>query len=561
MTKAEDYINRVLKGKETVSKWIELAVERHVKDIKDGEKRGIYFDEAAGEQWVRFAEICHYFDDQWAGKKVVLEPHQAFYFYSSMGWKRSNGARRYRRCYKKIARKNGKSTEEAIRLLGHLFLDDLQGAQGFCAANKEDQAKIVLNMAGQIARQTPALNKHLQMYESRGIIGRIIYYRNNSYIEAIGSDSKRQDGRSPSWVSYDEWHEAKSDSLLNVLESGMGARTMPGPMTDIITTAGFNKEGPCYHYEQYCKDVLEGKLQDDNIYALIFDQDEESEWDNLPMWKKSNPNIGVSVFPEFLEARFNEAVNMGGTKEVDFKTKNLNIWTNASSVWIKDEVWRASSPGIDKDILKGKECYIGLDLAKKLDINALSIFFPNAGTNENGKVSHATLKYFFIPKQKKDKDNDHVDYYRWIDKGFIEEIGEYSIDFRDLGPRIAEILKDYDVKVVGFDRRYAHDGTVRDLQERGYECVEVPQTSNYLHLPTIELEKMVIEGTLEHYQNPVLRWMVSNVELFTDSGGSVRADKAKSKGKIDGVAALINAIFVWMAMEKEEAQEVKIEFW
>ena len=57
MTKAEDYINRVLKGKETVSKWIELAVERHVKDIKDGEKRGIFFDETAGEQWVRFAEI------------------------------------------------------------------------------------------------------------------------------------------------------------------------------------------------------------------------------------------------------------------------------------------------------------------------------------------------------------------------------------------------------------------------------------------------------------------------------------------------------------------------
>ena len=190
----------------------------------------------------------------------------------------------------------------------------------------------------------------------------------------------------------------------------------------------------------------------------------------------------------------------------------------------------------------------------------MAIFFPNVAKIKERDI-HAVIMKFWIPKQKKDKDNDHVDYYRWIDKGFIDEIGEYSIDFRDLGPAIADILKDYEVKMVGFDRRYAHDGTIRDLQEREYEAAEVPQTSNYLHLPTIELEKMIVEGTLEHYQNPVLRWMVGNVELFTDSGGSVRADKAKSKGKIDGVAALVNAIFAWMATEKEEQQEVKIEFW
>lgn len=561
MNKAKDYIKQVQNGKITVSSWVELAIERHQKDLTDAGKRGYIFNEALANQWVGFAEICNLFEDEWAGKKLVLEPWQAFYMYSSMGWRKTNGARRFRRCFMKVARKNAKSTIEAIRLLGHIFLDDLKGAQGYCLANKEDQARIVLNMAGQIAKITPSLNKLLEFYETRGTINRILYRKNNSFLAAHGSDSTKQDGLRPTWVSWDEPHEAKDDKQLNVMESGMGSNRMPGPMTDIISTEGFYQAGPFVEIDNYCKSILKGTIIDDSIYGLLFEQDHEDEWKEPTTWDKSNPNLDVSVFSDYLKERYTEAVNLGGTKEVDFKTKNLNIRCNASDVWINDEVWNTRTIDIKEGDLVGKPCFVGLDLAKKLDINAMALFFPDVSKNEKGMVSHAVLMYFWIPKEKKNKDSDHVDYYRWISLGFIKELGEYSIDFRDLGPEIGEILKDYEVKNVGFDRRYAHDGTIRDLQDEGFECAEVIQNCAYLHLPTIELEKMAIEGTLEHFDNPVLRWMVSNVELYTDTGGSVRPDKRNSKGKIDGAAALVNAIFVWMASKEEEQQEAKIEIW
>jgi phage terminase large subunit-like protein len=384
-----------------------------------------------------------------------------------------------------------------------------------------------------------------------------VYPKSNSFITALGRDSKTQDGFDPSWGIIDEFHEAKDNQLLEVIESGMGARQ--DPMIDIITTAGFNKSGACYAFRKVCIEVLEGKKKDDRLFALIFSHENEKDWQDEKNWQISNPNLDVSVHREYLKARVNAANNEGGTTEVGVKTKNFNIWTNASDTWIQDGTWMQNRQGLKVEDLLGQKCYIGIDLAKKLDINAVVLFFPEV-KEINGKLIHAILPHFFIPTEKKEKDADHVDLLRWIRAGYVQEIGDFSIDFRDLTPILQDIFAKYDVKTIGFDRRYAYDGTIKGLMEAGYDCAEVVQTTNYLNLPTTELEKMAVSGVLEHFGNPVLRWMVGNVELYTDTGGSVKPDKKKSTNKIDGVAALINAIFVWMA-EKDDQIEPSIEFW
>jgi len=552
-----EYIHQISKGKITTSRYVELAVERHLCDLKD--KKEYIFDQKIAEAWIEFAQLCYHWKGIWAGTPIKLEDHQKFYFGCLMGWRKKNGLRRFRKSYKEVARKNAKTTEAAIKAIGHFLLDNVNGAQIYAGANKEEQARIVVNDAGRIIQASPSLKDRFRLFSNKEMVNRVVYPKTKSFMSAVGRDSKTQDGFDPSWGIIDEFHEAKDNKLLEVIESGMGARQ--DPLIDIITTAGFNKAeaAPCYSFRNVCIDVLEGRKEDDTLFAMIFAHENDSDWKDESKWAVSNPNIDVSVSREYLRARVKSAENEGGTTEVGVKTKNFNIWTNASDTWIQDEVWMSCKHNLSQKDLTGKKCYVGIDLAKKLDINAVTLFFPEV-KEVSGKLINAVLCHFYVPKQKKDKDSDHLDYYKWINAGFINEIGDFSIDFRDLAPVLLEIFKKYDIQKVGFDRRYAYDGTIKSLIEAGYDCVEVIQNTNYLNLPTTELEKMAVSGTIEHFNNPVLRWMVSNVEIFTDTGGSIRPDKKRSTNKIDGVAALVNSIFVWLA-DKQEKVEPKIEWW
>ena len=218
----------------------------------------------------------------------------------------------------------------AAILLYHLFADKENTPQILVGANNEDQAKICVNSAGRIIQQSPSLNElvddqtvKLSIY-GRNVVG--IYHQDrDGAVKAMSKNPETQDGFNPSVGIVDEYHEAKDDALLNVIESGQGAR--PEPLLFVVTTAGFDKQGPCFKkLRRSGIDMLSGKIEDDSNLAFIFEMDEGDDWTDPAMWVKSNPNLDVSVFSSYLEARLVKAKNEGGTKEVDFKTKNLNMW-------------------------------------------------------------------------------------------------------------------------------------------------------------------------------------------------------------------------------------------
>ncbi|MGC7991056.1 terminase large subunit domain-containing protein, partial [Salmonella enterica] len=63
-------------------------------------------------------------------------------------------------------------------------------------------------------------------------------------MKVLASDSTKLDGPNPSTFILDEYHAARDNSLKGVLESGQGMRE--NPLAIIVTTAGFDKLGPCY---------------------------------------------------------------------------------------------------------------------------------------------------------------------------------------------------------------------------------------------------------------------------------------------------------------------------
>jgi len=450
----------------------------------------------------------------------------------------------------------------AAILLYHLFADRENTPQILVGANNEDQAKICVNSAGRMMQQSEAFKDllseetvKLSIY-GRNVIG-IYHKEKDGAVKAMSKNPETQDGFNPSLGVVDEYHEAKDDALLNVIESGQGAR--PEPLLFVVTTAGFDKQGPCYSkLRKGSIDMLMGKVEDDAHLAFVFEMDEGDRWDDPGVWPKSNPNLGVSVFPEYLKSRLTKAKNEGASKEVDFKTKNLNMWVDAPTVWIQDETWMKNHYMIDPEELRGLRCYGGLDLAAGIDINAFSLYFPKIRFVNERWIS-AVLWWFWIPKTM--VKTDHFDYTEWVEKGFIRTtsgVFENVIDHKQIINDICELTKDYMIEAVAFDQRLAYHGVVQELgvvfgtsesEEFIHGLYPFTQSMANISLSTKQLETEISNYQLEHFNNPVARWMMGNVVLKKDPIGQIMPDKSKSQYKIDGIASMVNAKAVDMRIE------------
>jgi phage terminase large subunit-like protein len=157
------------------------------------------------------------------------------------------------------------------------------------------------------------------------------------------------DGVNPHLGIVDEYHEASDTSIPDNLESGMVAREQP--LLAIVTTRGFNSNGVLRQLEDTYVAILEGKIENDSVFPLIFALDEGDDWQDETVWPKANPGIGITPSYEGLREQYAKAITEGATSEINFRTKNMNVWTNVASVWIQDEIWMAGSTAYTEDNL------------------------------------------------------------------------------------------------------------------------------------------------------------------------------------------------------------------
>lgn len=561
MTKAEVYAREVLApgNEHKTGKWIKLAAKRFLKDL---ERDDIYLDEIEANRVTDYYEIfLYHFEDRWAGTPIILEGWQNFIVQQVWGWKyKKTGLRRVRKVYAQIARKNAKSTTIGGGIDYELIASSTNSPQVFVGANNEKQAKICTNIAGKIMEGSPKLRPyintgHLKFYSYNDGIYSISFRKKNGSVTTMSKNANTKDGFNPSLGVIDEYHEAKDDSLLNVIESGQGARQEP--LLFVITTAGFNKAGPCYSkLRDVSTKILEGILEDDRMLAFIFELDPEDDWKDEKNWIKANPNLITeesegrgSVSMEFLRARFVQAINEGGSKEIDFRTKNLNEWCDTDKVVIPDDIWIRNKYGLQPEDLKGAVCYGGLDCSKSVDLNSFCLFFPEF-TEISGKVISPIIPFFWLPESKVQSNTDRVDYKKWRDQGFIYQTDGNIADYNRIEYDILKQIEKYDFRGLDYDHAYAGN-VASNLANQGIECAPLRQGHLSLTGPTNEMIRMAYGELFEHFGNPVMRWMIRNLILKTDAAGNIKPDKEKSQNKIDGVSALVNAIARWKRISAE----------
>ena len=536
----DKYINDVQSDNIVVCKYVKQAVERHLKDLQ---RDDIYFDEESATKFLKFSSLCRYTKGELAKlkKKIEFTPQQVFRYWLLFGWKKLDGNRRFRKVYFEVARKNGKSEEAAVVCAYLLLYDKEYGAEVYTAATKHEQARIVFDAAKEMIRKMREDSNKVKQLTLIGVLN-VSVLETNSKLEPLSSRSEKQDGLNPHGAIVDEYHAHQTSDLLEVIQTGMGSRSQP--LLFIITTAGFEKQYPCYSEERATAiDVLNGLKVDDSLMTVIYTLDEGDDWKDENNWVKANPNIGITPTWDFMRQQFQQAINQGVTKEVQFKTKNLNVWTDSSMAWINNETWMACSGEIPD--LKGMECYGGLDLAAVSDMNAYVLLFPH---NEKFYIK----PFFWLPRGTIEAKGDHIDYRRWVNEGLIKVIDGDVIDQRIILNDIFEIHKQYNVKSFAFDRFMAFNGLIQGLNDEGINGLEFGQGFKSMSEPTKDFEVLIKSKKLIHDGNGVLAWQMSNVELELDPADNVKPSKKKSRNKIDGIVASIMALGCYHALNSEK---------
>lgn len=537
---ANKWARQVVSNKIPACKWIKLACQRHLNDLKSSRSREFpyKFDPKLAEKKIKFIELLPHTKGEWAMKrmKLTLEPWQKFGIACTFGWvRKKDGYRRFRESYWEIPRKNGKSAIAAGVALNMFANDGESGSEVYAGATTEKQAWEVFKPARLMAVRSP------DFVEAAGIqinAGSLEIPDDGSLFETIVGDPP--DGQSPHCAIIDEYHEHQTNAQYDTMQTGMGARRQP--LMFVITTSGFNIDGPCHDMRLRIQDMLLGTVPDDELFGYIWTVDDGDDWTDPNVLIKANPNYNVSVYGDYLESQQRKAIN-NPSRQNTFKTKHLNIWVSAREQYFNMEKWNAcADKSLKLEDFSEDKCVTPLDLASKIDICArINLFWRII----DGKVHYYCIAPNFYLPHETVFDGDEKTllnrYQKWDNMGLLEVHEGAETDLDLVASDLIADSKRLSVVEVPYDNWGARL-IAKQIIESGLEAVEVAKNTKNFSPPMKELVAAIAAGRFHHDGNPILSWMVGNVISKPDANNNDYPRKQKNIFKIDGAVCLLMGI-------------------
>lgn len=497
--------------------------------------KGSHYDKDAADHAVCFIEkFCCHTKGRWDGKPFELIDWQEQIIRDIFGTIKENGYRQFNTAYVEIPKKQGKSELAAAVALYLLCADFEPGAEVYGCAADRNQAQIVFDVALQMVKRCPALEKKMSIRPSQK---EMEYLPTGSKYKALSADVANKHGFNIHGVIFDELHTQPNRKLFDVMTKGSGDARMQ-PLYFLITTAGNDVNSICYEQHQKAKDILEGRKHDATFYPVIFGADDDEDWTDPKVWKKANPSLGITVEIDKVETACEQA-KQNPAEENSFRQLRLNQWVKQSVRWMPMDKWDACAFAANEDALEGRVCYGGLDLSSTTDITAFVLVFPPLDEEDK----YTVLPYFWVPEDTLELrvKRDHVMYDLWEKQGFIQTTEGNVIHYGYIEKFIEELGNRFNIREIAFDRWGAVQ-MVQNLEGMGFTVVPFGQGFKDMSPPTKELMKLTLEEKIAHGGHPVLRWMMDNIYVRTDPAGNIKADKEKSTEKIDGAIATIMAL-------------------
>lgn len=485
-----------------------------------------------------------------------IEPHiiQEFIFGNIYGWvHKETGMRRFNKAYWQVGRKNAKSQSLGTvgSYEGSAFGEPF--AEVYCAATKKEQAEIVWDEIEAMIMGHEDMRDRFKVAYST-----ITHIKSGSEIKALSKeDRKSGDGYSPQCGIIDEYHAHPTSEVYDIIDSGMGAR--PQPLLMIITTAGFNLAHPCYRVEyKYVSQILDpnSPVKNDNYFVMINELDKGDDIKDERNWPKANPILcsyenGVDYIRKQLKVALDVPEKMR-----NFLTKNMNIWVDAKEDgYMQMDKWKECiSSMID---LKPYPVWIGIDLSTTTDLTSIGMVFRL----DDGK--YAIKQHSFMPEDKLREriNSDRVPFDLWEQQGHLTTTPGSVIDYSFIEQKLLDLRDEgFDIQEIDYDKWNA-SYFAQQMDQHGFEMVEIPQMLRHLSGPTKEFRKNVFAKKVIQFDDPLLTWAISNAVQKMDAQENIMLDKSKSTERIDPIAAVINAFSRAMVNESNDLSSHFLNNW
>lgn len=475
--------------------------------------------------------------------KYRLTPIQVFQFANILGFYRTPEKRLCRDALLFVPRKYSKTTSVASLAIYDLLFGDAN-AQAYVAANSYDQAQICF---GEIKNILKSLDKRFKNFK---INREQVFSKRRgrtSFARCLASNPDKLDGLNVSTVILDEFSQADSAELKNVLTSSMGARV--NPMTIVITTASDKLESPFVNMLNSYKAVLRGEVENDSIFAHIFEPDVNDAEDDPHTWAKVQPHLGITVQADYYENEYRKA-QMTAEDMLTFRTKLLNLFVqDEAKVWFTSgEIEAMCKDDNDLETLKNRpDAMVAVDLSVCDDFSSVSynIYLPEI------KMFHIHNDYYFPRKMLISHPNREL-YERWAADGYLRLCDGNVIDYRmivnDINARNRESVR---ILNIGYDP-YKSMEFVNMMGASGAKKVLQPikQTYGTFTSPVESFEIAARTGRVTFNYNPINWYCFGNAVIDEDRLENRKPIKKSQNAKIDGAVTSVMTFYLYNNFRK-----------
>ena len=543
----QEYSHKIQTGEIVVGKWIRALYEKITAGLRDGL---FYFDAKKANNAVEFIQtFCHHCEGR--NDLITLELWQKATVSIMFGIVDEDGLRIFREVFLVMGRKNGKSLFASALIAYMAYLDGEYGARVYCLAPKLEQAAIVYENFHKMVSMEPELSDLVKRRRSD-----VYMESTNTTIRPLAFNAKKSDGFNPHLTVCDEiasWPAEQGLKQYEVMKSALGARKQP--MILSISTAGYVNDGPYDELMMRSTAWLLGNSDERRLLPILYIIDDPGKWDDIEELKKANPNMGVSVSPDFFLEEIAIARN-SLSKRAEFLTKYCNIKQSSTQAWLPYEVVDAVSGGeYSLDDFRSSYCVGGIDLSQTTDLTACCVVIEKAG-------KLYTFAKFFMPENKIDElqEREGVPYRLYASAGLIQPSGENYVDYNDCFEWFRMLVEEYEILPlqVGYDR-YSAAYLIQQMEQYGFHCDDVFQGTNLtpvLH----EMDGLLRDGTLQLGTNNLLKAHFLNVAVKQDiESRKIRPVKIDARCHIDGFVAVCDALTVRQKWADQIGDQLKNE--
>lgn len=523
----------VIAGKYVIKTCQEFLDEYHNPDSK------YFLDEADLKKITNLTKLINMATGLKAGTPVhdSLGGFQWFFLANALCWKHKDNPekRRFEKSVLLIARKSGKSFLVALIFI-ILLLIEPEFSEFYSVAPDRELSSIIKKEIEQAISASPLISKHFQV-----VRGEVRCLLTKSKFIPLANSENRMDGRKANVFVADEVGALRNRYPIDAMESSQ--MNMVNRTGILISTAYESLQNPMIEEVEYAKKVLDGVVEDESLFSLLYMPDDPKDWLSDKSMFESNPLCySLPDNTEYLKKKRSTALAFPSMKK-NFLTKHMNIFVDGddSEVYISTDDFKKCR--IDDYDWFGREVYIGVDLSQTTDNTAISMV-----TFDVEKDEYVAQSWAFLPEDNAEQKTkiEKVDYFMMRDNGYAFFCGDRVISHRFVEDFVLSLEKNYgvDIKGIGYDR-YNCIASANRWYENGLNTVEVRQHSSVLHPATKLLKERVLKEKFKYLKNQLLEINISNAREVVDTNLNTYVNKKKSTGKIDMVVSILNALSLW----------------